>query len=128
MVDRMVFTGPKTWRLLGGLALFAVQLVIALRTPSLGLYSPFPFSTLRSFTMPIVVGATAAASFLMTTDHHQKRILGSILIAALCEILIVELMLKSEEPLFMIVVFALNSFMAVQFISYSADAVRSDER
>jgi hypothetical protein len=103
------------------LAVFLLQIWLVAREPSWGLYSPFPFTILRSVKMPVVIGGAAALTLLGTKASTERRLLLSIIAASIVEIVAIEAIVSVGAVLAAILVLALNAFIMLQFLRYGCD-------
>jgi hypothetical protein len=101
-----------------GLFVFALQFALAYQQPSLGLWSPFPFSVLRSIEMPILLCVAGAVSAFSAKSLVERKLFYSVIAASLAEIAIIKAMVWLDQPLLMLAIFSLNAFMTVQFLRY----------
>ena len=101
-----------------GLFVFALQFALAYQQPSLGLWSPFPFSVLRSIEMPILLCVAGAVSAFSAKSLVERKLFYSVIAASLAEIAIIKAMVWLGQPLLMLAIFSLNAFMTIQFLRY----------
>jgi hypothetical protein len=118
VVRVMQLVKTTTSALLTLLTVFALQLALAYQVPHLGLTSPFPFTILRSFRMPIFVGIWAGLAALFAKSWLERKLFYSVVIASAAELVTVATMVSLAQPLLMLVIFFLNAFMTVQLLKY----------
>ena len=101
-----------------GVLVFALQFAVAYQVPSLGLWSPFPYSVLRNVEMPIMLGVCGAVGAFSAKSLVERMLFYSVTAASLAEIVVIKAMLWLGQPWLMFAVFFLNAFMTVQFLRY----------
>jgi len=101
-----------------GVLVFALQFAVAYQEPSLGLWSPFPYSVLRSIEMPILLGVCGVVSAFSAKSSVERRLFYSVIAASLAEIVTIKAMLWLGQPLLMLAIFFFNAFMTVQLLRY----------
>lgn len=95
-----------------------VQFCIVIRVPDWGFNSPFPFTILRSFQMPVILGVCAALSLVPTRSATGRTPLYSIVAACAVQIIAIIAMLWLSEPKLVMLVLLLNAFIAAEFLLY----------
>jgi hypothetical protein len=101
-----------------GLLVFVLQFALAYKEPSLGLWSPFPYSVLRNVEMPIMLAVCGAVGAFSAKSLVERMLFYSVTAASLAEIVVIKAMLWIGQPWLMLAVFFLNAFMTVQFLRY----------
>jgi len=98
-----------------------VQFCAVVRVPSWGVNNPFPFTALRSIEMPLVLGASAAIFLFSKRSAAMRTPTYSIVAVCAAQIVTVEVMLWLGEPSLILLVMALNAFLAAQFLIFGYD-------
>jgi hypothetical protein len=100
------------------LGIFLIQLCMVIRVPDWGFNSPFPFTILRSFQMPLILVVCAALSVIPTRSASERTPLYLIIGACAVQIVAIIVMLWLGEPKLVMLVLLLNAFIAAEFLLY----------
>ena len=101
--------------------LFLLQILVLNHYPSWWTQSHFPMTILGSVIMPTVLGITAGLAIVFSHAEVQRRLLYSIIVACVIELVATKIMLWLHQPAVVILVLLMNAFITVQFLRYGTN-------